>query len=84
MRDVSPFLVAMRGTETVPVRCIALDGEVGRSTGCRIHARRSSTCRGFAASWEDGTHAPDCDRARAAHGLPPLTPEDWHDAPADG
>jgi hypothetical protein len=28
-------------------------------------------------SWEFGRHSPQCDKGRIAHGLRPLTPEDW-------
>ncbi|MOA32367.1 hypothetical protein D3C78_1535800 [compost metagenome] len=39
-----------------------------------MYEQRSSPCREFEASWEHGEHNPRCDAARAAHGLPPLTP----------
>ena len=45
-RPVSPHLRCMAGTETQPVRCVALSGEVGREVSCGIYAKRSSTCRG--------------------------------------
>ncbi|MRV75389.1 YkgJ family cysteine cluster protein [Duganella sp. FT92W] len=63
---VTPHHVAMRGTERKPARCIALQGEVGKSVGCSIYLQRSSTCREFM----EGT--PECNGARAAHGLPAL------------
>lgn len=63
---VSPHHAAMRGTESKPARCVALDGEVGCSVACSIYAQRSSTCREFDA----GTSR--CNDARARHGLPPL------------
>lgn len=68
---------AMRGTNQPKPRCIALEGEVGGETTCTIHPRRSSTCRDFEASWEQGQHNPRCDDARARYALSPLTPEDW-------
>jgi Fe-S-cluster containining protein len=75
---VRPFEVAMRGTEGGPApRCVALEGEVGRAVGCTIYARRPSPCRALQASWEHGEPSPQCDRARARHGLPPLTPADF-------
>ncbi|WP_461061073.1 YkgJ family cysteine cluster protein [Silanimonas algicola] len=75
---VRPFEVAMRGTEGGPApRCAALEGEVGRAVGCTIYARRPSPCRALQASWEHGAPSPQCDRARARHGLPPLTPADF-------
>jgi uncharacterized protein len=75
--QVSPFHLAMKGTARRPARCVALEGQPGGPTRCAIHPQRSSTCRDFRASWSDGAPAPDCDRARAAWGLPPLVPEDW-------
>lgn len=77
VQPISPFLVAMRGTEASPPRCVALLGDVGHDTACAIYARRSSTCRDFVASWAEGAPNPACDQARAAKGLPPLTPLDW-------
>ena len=71
---VTPHLVAMQGTEQKPARCAALLGEVGCGTRCTIYETRSSTCREFMAAWENGEPNPHCDAARAAHGLPPLTP----------
>ena len=58
---VTPFLVAMKGTETGLRPCIAL-GDDGR---CTIYARRSSTCREFPAFLADGRPNPDCARLRA-------------------
>ena len=60
---VPPHLVAMRGTDTKPVRCIALNGEIGRSVNCTIYPLRSSTCHDCEAGSEK------CNRARAHHGL---------------
>ncbi|MEE9099972.1 YkgJ family cysteine cluster protein [Pseudomonas sp. QE6] len=72
--QVSPYMVAMRGTEVRPVRCVGLLGDVGCGVRCTMYEQRSSTCREFEASWTDGVHNPNCDAARAAYGLPPLTP----------
>ncbi|MCH7226946.1 YkgJ family cysteine cluster protein [Haloferula sp. A504] len=69
--------VAMRGTTCSPVRCNALEGEVGTSVRCTIHPLRPSVCRAFQPAWENGEPNPDCDRARAQFGLPPLAPG-WH------
>jgi Fe-S-cluster containining protein len=70
--------LAMRGTDAgEPIRCVALEGVVGERTACRIYAQRPSPCRGVRASYEDGTADAHCDRARAKHGLPALTPADW-------
>lgn len=69
---LTPFLIAMRGTERTPPRCAALEGEIGRRVRCTIHPLRPSPCREFRPSWVDGPRSERCDRARAAHGLPPL------------
>lgn len=69
---VNDFLSCMSGTSGKTVRCSALQGEVGQTVCCSIYEDRSSTCREFEYSWEKGVHQPDCDKARAAYGLPPL------------
>ena len=60
---ITPHLVAMRGTNTKPVRCIALNGEIGQSVSCTIYPLRSSSCHDCEAGSEK------CNRARAYHGL---------------
>lgn len=78
------FLVAMKGTEANPPRCIALHGKIGESVHCTIYEQRPSPCREFAVSWLDGRPNPRCDQARAAWGLPPLRFEDvWGAAQID-
>ena len=69
--------LAMRGTESAPTRCVALVGEVGRAAHCGIYAQRPSPCRELQPAWEHGEASPQCDKARLAHGLPPLKPADW-------
>lgn len=69
--------VVMRGTTGSAPRCTALEGEIGVAVGCAIHPLRSSICRAFKPAWEDDQPNPDCDRARAGHGLPPLV-RGWH------
>lgn len=69
--------VVMCGTLAPPTRCVALAGEVGHRVSCTIYAQRPGPCRDLKPAWEDGTPSGQCDRARAAHGLPPLTPADW-------
>lgn len=56
----------MRGTESQPVRCVALQGELGKQVGCSIYAQRSSTCREFTLGEER------CNQARGELGLPPI------------
>ena len=58
-------------------RCVALKGEIGTSVGCSIYENRSTPCRDFEASYESGEPHLRCDKARANHGLAPLTPNDW-------
>lgn len=77
MVEISPFRVAMRGTEAEPRRCVALTGTIGQDGHCGIHPVRPSVCREFEASWSEGRHEPRCDAARLRYGMTPLTPEDW-------
>ncbi len=67
----------MIGTDGKNRRCIALQGEIGKSVHCSIYEQRPSPCRGFEPSWEHGTKRERCDNARLALGLRPLTSEDW-------
>ncbi|WP_312600676.1 YkgJ family cysteine cluster protein [Pseudomonas luteola] len=71
---VTPHHVAMVGTDTKPARCVSLLGDVGCGTRCTMYESRPSPCREFEASWINGEHNERCDAARAAYGLPPLTP----------
>ena len=71
---VSPHHAAMRGTCGDSPRCVALDGDIGKEVRCRIYDRRPSPCREFEASWVNGVRSERCDKAREAHGLPPLAP----------
>ena len=57
----------LRGTDHLPPRCAALTGRVGERVACGIYEWRPSPCREFA----EGSDA--CLRARARHGLAPLT-----------
>lgn len=68
--------LVMQGTRHQPVRCVALEGEIGGCASCTIYARRPSPCRELKVSWEDGTPSDQCDRARLAWGLAPLRPDD--------
>ena len=71
---ITAHQAALRGTDQQPPRCVALHGEIGERVRCVIHPLRPSPCREFQPSWLDGVHHERCDRARAAHGLPPLSP----------
>ena len=72
---VDPHRLCMRGTWARQPRCVALEGTIGDAVRCTIYDARPSPCRELRMSWEDGTHSPQCDKARLRHGLPPLTPE---------
>lgn len=76
---LDPHRVVMRGTYSEPLRCVALRGATGVEAHCTIYAQRPSPCRDLAASWEHGEASPQCDRARARHGLIPLVPNDWRE-----
>ena len=67
----------MRGTSQKRPWCVALDAEIGRYSRCTIHDRRPSTCAAVPASLESGERSVQCDKARLAHGLHPLTEADW-------
>src|SRR5690606_38784341 len=72
--EVSPFHVAMQGTESKPARCVGLLGDVGCAVRCILYDQRSSTYREFEAYWVDGQHNAHCDAVRSARRLPPPTP----------
>jgi len=81
-RKLNDFRRAMISIDGHTPRCIALVGAVGQRVLCSIYENRPSVCRGFEASWADGRPSERCDRARAAWGLAPLTPDAW-DSPDD-
>ena len=74
--DLNQFYRVMRGTNSIKLRCAALQGQAGIAVYCAIYERRASVCRAFAISWENGAPNELCDAARRAIGLQPLTPED--------
>jgi len=76
---LDPHRVVMRGTFAPPMRCTALRGEVGGNAHCGIYPSRPSPCRELQPAWEHGEPSPQCDRARARHGLAPLEPDHWPD-----
>jgi Fe-S-cluster containining protein len=77
---LDPHRLTMRGTNAAKPRCIALHGTVGKATRCSIYMQRPSICHEVVPSWELGAISVQCDKARLAHGLPQLTPEDWLDS----
>lgn len=74
---LDPHRLVMLGTDEAQPRCVALQGTLGVAAHCGIYARRPSVCREVQPSWEFGTISPQCDKARLAHGLAVLTPQDW-------
>lgn len=59
-------LCRMRGTDHSPLRCAALQGQIGQHVGCAIYEWRPGPCREF----REGDDA--CNRARERYGLMPL------------
>lgn len=72
VEQITPHLVAMKGTNQKAPRCVNLNGEIGQSVGCSLYEKRSTSCREFDASWVNGVHNQRCDEARATHGLAAL------------
>jgi hypothetical protein len=76
--DLDSMKRAMKGTEVKHhPKCVSLKGRIGKDAHCGTYENRPTPCRGFMASYEDGTHNPRCDEAREAHGLRPLRREDF-------
>ncbi len=71
---VNHYMRCMKGSNSLPRRCSALQGEVGTSVSCSIYAQRPSPCREFPVYLDDGSPNPRCDALRATIGLPPLPP----------
>ncbi|WP_243049739.1 YkgJ family cysteine cluster protein [Dyella sp. RRB7] len=74
---LDPHRLVMRGTQASRPRCTALVGTVGEAAHCGIYEQRPSVCREVQPSWEFGAASPQCDKARIAHAMAPLTPDDW-------
>lgn len=70
---LNDFRRVMRGTNQPRPRCIALDGDVGHCVTCTIYPNRPTPCRDFPVSWSNGEANEECDKARSAWGLPPIT-----------
>lgn len=73
--DFNQRLRVMKGTCQNPVRCAALQGEIGVAVQCAIYDKRPSVCREFSMAWDDRGANPLCDTARAMHGLPAMSPD---------
>lgn len=77
-QDVNHQTRCMKGTtDNRRIRCVALEGKIGQEVNCGIYERRSSPCRRFEASYENGRPNYRCDEARAHYGLLPLTRKDF-------
>lgn len=74
---LDPHRLVMRGTQASKPRCVALQGTVGEAAHCGVYERRPSVCREVEPAWESGRPSAQCDKARLAHGMQPLTPSDW-------
>lgn len=76
---IFPYVAFKGTTRAENKRCVNLAGSLGQfGTACKVYDQRPSCCRDFLPSFEDGlTRNERCDRARAAHALPPLRVEDW-------
>lgn len=70
---LNDFRRVMRGTNQPRPRCIALEGDVGHCVTCTIYPNRPTPCRDFPVSWSNGEANEECDKARSAWGLPPIT-----------
>jgi Fe-S-cluster containining protein len=78
VEEVDDFQRCMKGTSANrKLRCVALQGTIGKKVWCTIYQRRPSPCRDFEASYEGGDVNIRCAKARAAHGLPPLRSRDY-------
>lgn len=68
---LNDFRLVMKGTSSIPPRCIALSGFIGLGVACSIYERRPSICRELEPSWQNNAPNPACDKARLAWGLDP-------------
>jgi uncharacterized protein len=69
VEKLNAHLANMAGTNQPSPRCQALEGTVGQSVTCSAYSHRPSPCREV----EPGDDK--CNRARAIHGLPPISQE---------
>jgi uncharacterized protein len=75
---VDEWRVCMRGTQSAPIRCVALEGTVGEFARCAIYDRRPSPCRRFGLRWKAGRWFADAERLRRCNAarrhwrLPPI------------
>src|SRR5262245_47296302 len=65
VRNINGVMACLAGTDLPKPRCTALQGVVGEAVTCTRYDQRPSPCRELQPGDEK------CNRARAAHGLPP-------------
>ena len=83
-QSLDPHRVVMRGTYGgQPIRCEQLRGDIAVEAHCGICALRPSPCYSLKPAWEDGTASEQCDKARMAHGMAPLTRDSWRPLQAE-
>ncbi len=68
---LTPHLRCMKGTNSATPRCDQLVGEIPGAR-CRIYPQRPGTCHDMQPYTVDGQVNPQCSRARAHYGLPPV------------
>lgn len=68
---ISPFRVAMKGTELGFGRCNALTGQIGLNIGCEIYDIRPNVCREFPV-FIDNKINPECNRLRLKNNMEEL------------
>ena len=69
VEKIDPLRVAMRVDDALHLRCIALDGDIGVVTACRIYAQRPGPCRDLGAELAINYRSEDFVKlARAATG----------------
>lgn len=72
---IHTHLIAMKGSDAIPPRCCALQGEIGQAVYCSIYEQRPAVCSEIMYTGFGGLSEEKCDKARMAHGLPPLSPD---------
>jgi len=78
VESLTPVYSCMKGTNQANPRCVALQGEVGQQVSCSIYEARSSSCK------EVQIADSQCNKARLAHNMIPLTLLEEPDAENDG
>jgi Fe-S-cluster containining protein len=58
--QVAPLLCAMKGTDQLQRRCVAVRGDVGVPVWCAIYVRRPSVCHEVAPSGHNGAADSGC------------------------